>query len=217
MTRAIRHGLFPICVVWLCQSLCQQVWLIIPCFLHFTPFTFGMSEIKTHSMKKIMISTFFLLGSFYYSQSITEKYNSIYKRYEYFDSIGNMIGYKSYNNLSQQWEYYDLKTTQKQPYQYAKPQQLDISVLGNALSIKQNNYNNNVKQIQRALDNVIDQVRNFDISEDKKEVIIKKISDSFINNIMSKNFDYSSVSETNRIVRWIYDSANIIIKNVTTY
>ena len=168
-------------------------------------------------MKKVIFSTFLLLGNLCFSQSVTEKYNSIYKRHEYFDSIGNMIGYKSYNNLSQQWEYYDLKTTQKQPYQYSKPQQLDISVLGNALSIKQNNYNNNVKQIQRALDNVIDQVKDFNISEDKKEIIIKTISDSFINNIMSKNFDYSSVSETSRIVRWIYDSANTKIKNVTTY
>ena len=46
-------------------------------------------------------------------QNYSSKYNSLYERYEYFDSNGNMIGYKKYNSLYDRWEYTDLSRQHK--------------------------------------------------------------------------------------------------------
>jgi hypothetical protein len=46
-------------------------------------------------------------------QNYSSKYNSLYGRYEYFDSNGNMIGYKKYNSLYDRWEYTDLSRQNK--------------------------------------------------------------------------------------------------------
>ena len=50
---------------------------------------------------------FILLFSFFITiaQTQTEKYNSLLKRYDVFDSNGNMIAYIVYNNSIAQWEY----------------------------------------------------------------------------------------------------------------
>lgn len=87
---------------------------------------------------------FVLIGCLCFSQTVTKKYNSIDRRYEYFDSNGNMTGYEFYNNLSRQWEYYSLNNSQqRKPYQYRDPMQVDISSTINAATILQNRYNSN--------------------------------------------------------------------------
>ena len=108
-------------------------------------------------MKKIIIPVFLLLGSFCFSQSVTEKYNSIYNRYEYYNSSGNIIGYKKYNNLSRQWEYYDVNKTQyeRQPRQYGDYiQPYNFDLMQKALSQKQSNYDSNYSVVNQYLENL---------------------------------------------------------------
>lgn len=98
-------------------------------------------------MKKLIIFSSLLLGTLCFSQSVVEKYNSIYKRYEYFDSIGNLIGYKSYNNLSRQWEYFTVQPQNtKQPYKYRDPAKLDLGIDTYNQQSGGNNQNSNTRR-----------------------------------------------------------------------
>jgi len=46
-----------------------------------------------------------------YTQTTTKSYNSVFQRYEYFDTNRNLIGYEKWNIVSKAWEYYDLRQT----------------------------------------------------------------------------------------------------------
>lgn len=147
-----------------------------------------------------------LFGVFCFSQTITERYNSIYNRYDYIDSYGNLIAYKKYNSLSREWEYYKVEQTkQRKPYQYRDPQQLDISNLGNAATTLQNRYNSNQKNAQAVVDDIVYQIKSLDISDDRKNKILETFDKTIINNM-------ESLYRGN--VNWLYDAANTIIKNV---
>lgn len=52
-----------------------------------------------------------------YSQSYSEKWSDAYSRYEYKDKSGNLIGYKKWSAIRQRWEYTEVATTTRQPYQ----------------------------------------------------------------------------------------------------
>ncbi len=174
-------------------------------------------------MKKLFFLISLLFATFYFCQTVSEKYNSITKRYEYFDSNGNMIGYKSYNSLSRQWEYYDLKNSQyrdvqsqnsRQPYQYSAPAQVDISPLGDAASVLQGRYDSNSQKIMNAVNVIKKQINELDISESQRTLITTTFFKHFADN--QRNFNLNSTSETNGIVNWLFDSANKIIRNVTS-
>lgn len=167
-------------------------------------------------MKKLIFSSCILLGQLWFSQTATKKFNSFQNQYEYFDSNGNMIGYEKYNSFSKQWEYYTTNNTSqsRQPTQYRDPQQLDISALGNAMTTKQNNYNYNVQQLQNAVNTISDQIKNLDLSYEQRKLISDTFQQNCVNEINRTRINYSSANETNRIIKWLYDSLNIIIKNV---
>jgi len=168
-------------------------------------------------MKKIFISVCVLIGISCFSQTATKKYNSFYNRYEYFDSGGKIIGYEKYNNLSKQWEYYTTGTTSqpRQPTQYRDPQQLNISGLGNATSILQNRYNSNVQQVQNTVNSITDQINNLDVTDEQRLLISDTFQKKCVDEINRTRINYSSANETNRVIKWLYDSVNTIIKNVT--
>lgn len=157
-----------------------------------------------------------LLGTFCFSQTATKKYNSFYNRYEYFDSSGTMTGYETYNSFSKQWEYYTTNNSSqpRQSTQYREPVKLDISALGNAMTIKQNRYNSNVQQLQSTVNSINEAINNLDVTEEQKRLISDNFQQQCINELNRTKIDYSSANETNRIIKWLYDSLNIIIKNV---
>ncbi|BEV03901.1 hypothetical protein [Chryseobacterium gambrini] len=170
-------------------------------------------------MKKVFFSVFMLFGVFCFSQNISKKFNSVYKRYEYFDSNGNMIGYEKYNDVLKQYEYYSTNSQSpqtRQPTQYRAPQQLNIVNIGDSMNILQNRYNNNVQQVQSTINNIESQIKNLDISDSQKTKIQNNFSELLVKNVFEKNWNYNSVNEVNRIINWMYDTANIIIKNVTS-
>jgi hypothetical protein len=71
--------------------------------------------------KYLLLLLFFCTCAF--SQTMTEKYNSILGRYEYFDGQGNLTGYKVYDSLFKEWKYYqvEVQSYERKPIQYAKP------------------------------------------------------------------------------------------------
>lgn len=168
-------------------------------------------------MKKIFISACLIIGISCFSQTATKKYNSFYNRYEYFDSNGSMIGYEKYNSFSKQWEYYTTGTASQsqQPTQYRDPQQLSISGLGNAMATKQNNYNYNVQQLQNTVNSISNQINNLDLSYEQRQLISDSFRKKCVDEINRTRINYSSANETNRVIKWLYDSVNTIIKNTT--
>lgn len=168
----------------------------------------GLGGLSNSLMKKVIFSVCMLLGVFCFSQTVTKKYNSYYNRYDYFDSYSNLIGYEKYNSYSGRWEYYSLKNSQqsRKPYQYRDPEKLDISGLGNAATTLQNRYNNNQKNAQAVIDDIVHQIKSLDMSETKKEKILNDFTET-VNSNMQTIY--------NGNVNWLYDAVNTIIKNVT--
>ncbi len=41
------------------------------------------------------------------AQSIVEKWNDFYKRYDYFDKHGKLLGYYKYNDFYKRWENFE--------------------------------------------------------------------------------------------------------------
>ncbi|MCQ9635804.1 hypothetical protein MP477_12665 [Chryseobacterium sp. WG23] len=168
-------------------------------------------------MKKIIFLAFLSFGSMYFSQSVTEKYNSLYKRYEYFDSSGNRIGYKKYNNLSRQWEYYDLNKTQyeKQPRQYGnyiQPYNLDL--IERTLRQKQQNYDSNFQSVKATIEYIINDIKTWEIDTDTKYKIISQFKDAISKNLDNRDIDYSSAEQTRIVIKWLDETVEIIIKNL---
>lgn len=61
-------------------------------------------------MKALRIFIFMILVSVSLqvpAQSIVEKWNDFYKRYDYFDKHGKLLGYYKYNDFYKRWEYFE--------------------------------------------------------------------------------------------------------------
>ncbi|WP_336715563.1 hypothetical protein [Chryseobacterium mucoviscidosis] len=170
-------------------------------------------------MKKIFVSVMLLVGVFSFSQSVTERYNSLSRRYEYFNSSGNIIGYKQYNNLTRQWEYYDLKSTeyQRQPRQYGEYiQPNNLGLIERALQQKQQNYDKNFQFVKSKIEYMINDIRKWDIDTNVKYQIITQFKDAISKNLDSRDIDYGSNQQTNIVIEWLLDTLETIIKKVNS-
>lgn len=133
------------------------------------------------------------------------------KRYEYFGSKGNMIGYEFYNNMTRQWEYYE-NTTQKG---YQEPSKVDITPTLNAQSTLQGRYDNNTAFVQQEINKMILSVNNLEISDEQKNQIIQTFKGIPLKSVNNQTINYSSLSATNDVLNYLQDSLRKIINNVT--
>lgn len=107
-------------------------------------------------MRKLFLNFIFLSSFTCFSQTISEKWNSIYNRYDYTDSGGNLVGYKGYNSLTQSWEYTSVNEPNTRTNQYNEYQApMDLQMLDRTLAIKQARYdklkfqeNSSVKKVK---------------------------------------------------------------------
>lgn len=140
------------------------------------------------------------------AQNTVERYNELMNRYEYFNSSNNMIGYKTYNKLRAQWEYYSLEQkNQQQEYTYNQP--YNANLINQALSQKQNNYNYNSKKIQEAIEDIDDsfyEYENYDAMHGDFGNILKTLRE--------KRYDFSSNDMTRKVINYMYESASVIIR-----
>ena len=93
----------------------------------------------------------FLNLSLCFSQSVVQKYNSLYNRYEFFDESGNMVAYKTYNSLMNQWELYSTDgNKRKTDYgKYVSP--INLELVAKVLAQKQARYDNLTYEQKRRL------------------------------------------------------------------
>lgn len=157
---------------------------------------------------------FVLIGCLCFSQTVTKKYNSYDRRYDYRDSYGNLVGYEKYNDYSKQWEYYSLNNSQqRKPYQYKDPIQPSISNLGNAATILQNRYSGNRQKVQAAIDDITNQIMGLNVSKDTKQSILEGFSTTLNKYTNAINNQLSSDTQTDNNIRWLYDAAKQITQN----
>lgn len=155
-----------------------------------------------------------------YAQTSTEKWNSLYERYEYFDSNGTMIGYKKYNKLYERWEYYDLKSNNSSST--PQPSFGDLELAKKALAEKQARYDANTLKVKNQISIVF---QNIDY------LVLKLMTDSpqeldykyanylkalfqkeFIKIIESKTYDYSYNSTTEQVLSYLKNGSIFIVK-----
>src|SRR6218665_999905 len=148
---------------------------------------------------------FCLLASFRgFSQTATEKYNSLYNRYEYFDSNGTMTGYKVYNKMSSQWEYYSTQTQNTRPQYNTVKEPIDTKFMGDALMYQEQKSKNNYNRIV----NTINGIRNTINSSDVEAETRKKLTANFnqcVDEINRAKVDISSDLNTNRAIKYLND------------
>jgi hypothetical protein len=168
-------------------------------------------------MKSLILSLFLFISFYSYSQTISEKWNSVYNRYDYTDGNGNLVGYKGYNSITQSWEYTSLNTPDPRVAQYNEPQSpIDLQLLDRALAanqaryeknqaLKQAKYNEGFRKVKRVVDyyraelaNLLD--RSFYIRFEKEVV----------DELQKANYDFSRV-DADDIIRWITKSYNVIM------
>lgn len=136
------------------------------------------------------------------AQTLTKKFNNINNRYEYFDTRGTMIGYSIYNNLNKQYEYYEVQ--QRKPYQYRDPATVDLTSVFNAQRVLNNRYNNNHELLQATIDDITYQIKNLNISEPNKKIILDSVSQMIMDN--------SGLLLQGKI-NWLYDATRFLIKD----
>ncbi|MFC6268000.1 hypothetical protein [Frigoriflavimonas asaccharolytica] len=163
-------------------------------------------------MKKYISLIFVFLSILFFSQTQTKRYNSMTKKYEYFNSKGQMIGYEYYNNMTRQWEYYEMNSQNN----YNEPAKLDLTSTFNAASTLQGRYDNNTAYVQKEVQKMIQSVYNFDIPDSQKQEIVKNFKDVPLKSVNSQAINYSSLSQANDVLNYLSNSLNKIIKNVVS-
>jgi len=149
------------------------------------------------------------------AQKVTEKWNIGYGRYEYYDSNGNMIGYKK-QNVWGQWEYVDTSPqtnpTPKKKYEYKNPYNTEL--MERALSIKQQEFDRKVSNIQALIakvDNEIsllgDEIAFEDLPQKEQDKLLRLAN--YIPTITSYEID----KEYDRLV-YYFNDAYVKIRNL---
>lgn len=97
------------------------------------------------------------------------------------------------------------------PYQYRDPAPLDISALGNAMTTKQNRYNDNTRRIQNTIDRISDKLDKMSKTDEQYNYLTNLFTEKCIKKMPS--IDYSSVSQTDQLVKYLYDCINYQLEN----
>lgn len=141
------------------------------------------------------------------AQTITEKYNTLNHRYEYFDGNGNMIGHKTYDNLRDEWVY---TTVPQQPNStYIEP--INLELVEKALSTKQSKYDANVEKINNAVIDMRNKLTFSSFSKETIEKIKKRFNSEYMDVMYSKKYDYSNNNTTRQIINWLYQGFDKIV------
>ncbi|MFD2726285.1 hypothetical protein [Hyunsoonleella rubra] len=157
----------------------------------------------TKALKLLMFFLLFFSLTVGYSQSVVQKYNSLYNRYEYFDGSGNMIGYKTYNSLMKQWEFYssDDNTRKTDFGKYVSP--INLNLAASTLRNRQARYDANREMVINYLVDLGIQIEDLYESSRKGEYVAKKFYTKVTNTGMFVNVDFSSSVLTQKAITLI--------------
>lgn len=158
-------------------------------------------------MKTILFFAILLYSVSSFSQSYTEKYNSLQNRYEYFDKYNNMVAYKTYNSYLGQWEYFTIESPKKSSY----IQPINTKDIDRTLQVRQNNFDNNdalVRQKVSDIENLLNYLT-FDIKKLTNSAYKDQIMDNYrlfsatLKAADEANLDYSRSSTARQILSYL--------------
>ncbi|MDL2215366.1 hypothetical protein LJC00_04175 [Dysgonomonas sp. OttesenSCG-928-M03] len=119
----------------------------------------------------LIVLALFVSVSTLTAQDVIKKWNDIYKRYEYYDSRSNMIGYEKWNSIYNRWEYTDTQKNNQSNNnrnQYIQP--YDIDLIERALILKQQQYE---KQLELHRQNEAKKTR---INRERVAIMVQQIN-----------------------------------------
>lgn len=169
----------------------------------------GFGYHKTITMKYFIKLIFLFSVGLINAQSYTEKYNSLEHRYEYFNSDGNLAGYKYYDGLNQQWVYKDMNEQPKSTY--INP--INEERVSQVLAAKDRKYDVNVDKIRNAINTIREKVYNLNLNIETKNSIWSDFNSRCLNVIDKKNYDYSNNNTPRVVINFMYESIDKIISN----
>lgn len=176
-------------------------------------------------MKKILLFLSLSSSLFVFGQipTSTKKWNDTFKRYEYYDQRGNLVGYEKYNSSSRQWEYYsqnnDYRKRQTIDLEYPTISSSDIEyaksvAYAEAARKKQVNAVNrekNQRAIQDKYDELYARIKSFNISKQSKDNFIDEFNSKV--EIADGRFPYlESPYMANHKMNFIIDSFNELLE-----
>ncbi|TVZ26703.1 hypothetical protein JM83_1690 [Gillisia sp. Hel_I_86] len=163
---------------------------------------------------KSPILIFLILFSFAcFSQSYTEKYNEIQQRYEYYNSYNELVGYKEWDAINEEWRYTDLTQRQQQrksPYADMQPvNTFNANLTNQVLAAKESKYNSNINLVQNKIDELS---RNLT----SHPTLHKRFSDAITRfNNQNNKIDYSSAQATNSVINYFIGIYNDLINSIS--
>ena len=152
-------------------------------------------------MKNLLVLILFILCQKLVAQQSTEKWNDLYKRYEYYNSQNNMTGYKQYNSLKEQWEYFSTENNAGyKPNTAFKDENFDL--LERVMKVKQNKYDYNKKRIQNKIDEINYKLDELDPTGVKRAIF----NEIYVKELNSTRPDLSKNNKTESIINWLHES-----------
>ena len=151
-------------------------------------------------MKKLLFILCLVLAFNSYSQTRTKKYNSLQKRYEYFEN-GKMVGYEKYNSLREQWEYYSTESSQSSN-NYGEPQSMfNAELASKVLAKRQRDYDNRKSTIDKNIARLSELKKEiaehaYDIENNEKRNQLIELYNIRYENYFDKYYDVNSFKNT---------------------
>lgn len=160
-------------------------------------------------MKNLLVLFILSISLNSYSQSYSEKWNSLENRYEYFNSQGYLVGYKSYDNINRQWNYYEV--SQKSSYDIPVTSSINLPLAQKVLASRQEAYDANSKKIDDLINTFREALNGSVLSDETKGRIKQKFNSEYLNVMYSKKYDFSDTSLTNQVIQWLNKGFEIIV------
>ena len=112
-----------------------------------------------------------------------------------------MTGYKQYNTLKEQWEYFSTENNAGyKPNTAFKDENFDL--LERVMKVKQNKYDYNKKRIQNKIDEINYKLDELDPTGVKRAVF----NEIYVKELNSTRPDLSKNNKTESIINWLHES-----------
>ena len=157
----------------------------------------------------LLLSVFFTV--FTYSQTAIEQYNSIYHRYEMFDSRGNMVSYRLYNSNLQRWETYSVKNN-SQGFEVVQPtSSINQPLMERSLRTRQDKYDNNLNRIKEQIKNatyfIMGTAKFKGYTYEDGIRAVNDFNANYVNKVQNGNYDLSSNATTDNLISFLAEGS----------
>lgn len=149
-------------------------------------------------MKKLLILLIFTCVSSF-AQTITEKWNDLSRRYEYYNSNNQLVGYKTYNTLTRAWEYYDEK-----PQTYKTQSTVNVPLTQQVMLQKQARYDYNKQRIQNSISEMYRTLSEAGFDKDAIQRVKIIMDKNYIMKVNAMNIDLSIDANADYVINYLW-------------